>query len=90
MPIYEYTCTECSGVFDMFYPLKDWDAVPQCPDCGGPAKKNITSKILRDEPTWLDDEVRGVLQDTDDPATRPIETRTEYKRHLKDNGIVER
>jgi hypothetical protein len=49
--------------------------------------------IQRDEPTWLNDQVRGCLQDDDDIADgmeKPIETRTEYKRYLKEHGIVER
>lgn len=87
MPLYEYECTECKHNFDRFFPLSEWDNKPLCPECGKESKKVLTSNIQRDEPTWLDDTVRGVLQD---PSEKPITNRTEYKRHLKDNGIIER
>lgn len=90
MPVYEYKCQECESIFDMFFPLKEWDVKPTCPACGGESKKQLTAQIQRDEPTWLDDGVRGAIQDTDDPTTKPIENRCDYKRHLRDNGIIER
>jgi putative FmdB family regulatory protein len=89
MPVYEYECKQCDAIFDMYFPLKQWDTEPYCPDCGGKGKKVFTSNIQRDEPTWLNDDVRNSLQDPDYPRT-PIETRTQYKRFLKDNGIIER
>lgn len=89
MPLYEYQCEECTNHFDMFFPLKEWDVIPECPDCGGNGKKVLTCQIQRDEPVWLDESVRGALQDME-AGERPIENRTQYKRYLKDNGIVER
>ena len=74
----------------MYFPLKEFDTTPNCPDCGGDGVKNITCQILRDEPVWLDDGVRNAIQDMDDPATRPITNRSEYKQHLKENGIIEK
>jgi len=90
MPLYEYQCRECSNSFELYFPLQEWDVVPSCPDCGAESQKQLSAKIQREEPVWLDDETRGVLQDLDDPNTKPIENRTEYKRHLKENGIIER
>ena len=89
MPLYEYKCQKCNATFDLYFPLQEWDVQPDCPTCGGQGKKVISCHIQRDEPTWLNDEVRGCIQDTDGPH-KLIETRTDYKRHLKDNGIVER
>jgi putative FmdB family regulatory protein len=90
MPLYAYQCQKCHNHFDMFFPLKEWDITPECPDCGGQGDKILTAQIKRSEPVWLDDSVRGALQDTDDPNTRPIENRSDYNRYLKDNGIIER
>lgn len=89
MPLYEYECSQCGNHFDMFFPLREWDFTPACPDCGGEGKKVLTAQIQRDEPVWLDDSVRGSLQDIE-AGDRPIENRTQYKRYLKDNGIIER
>ena len=86
---YEYQCQKCNAIFDMFFSLKEWDVTPNCPDCGGEGKKIITAQIQRDEPVWLNDGVRDALQDRDFPH-KPIETRTDYKRYLKDTGIMER
>lgn len=90
MPIYDYECKECKHRFEEFFPLEDWDSKPDCPKCGKESRKILTAQIQRDEPVWLDDSVRGALQDTDAKNEKPITNRTEYKRYLKDNGIVER
>lgn len=50
------------------------------------AKKVVGSSILRDEPTWLPDS-RRQLQYSDE---KPFETRSEYKRYLKQHNIIER
>jgi len=87
MPLYSYECEECTNTFDMFFPLSKWDEVPCCPDCGGLGKKIITAQIQRDEPVWLNDDVRDALMDREGPH-REITTRTDYNRYLKDNGIM--
>ena len=88
MPLYRYECPNCTIEYDQFLKLADYKTPVLCPTCGRIGKKVITAQIQRDEPTWLNDEVRGCLQDTE--TEKPIETRTEYKRYLKDNGIIER
>ena len=92
MPLYEYKCEECEEIFDKFYPLKEWDAVPDCPICGGNGKKQmVVGGLELDTPTWLDDPLlQGGLQDLDDVRGKrvaPIETRTQLKRHLKENNL---
>lgn len=89
MPLYEYECDQCGNRFEFFFTIKDWNLTPNCPDCGGEGSKVFTAQIQRDEPVWLDDSVRNSLQDLES-GERPIESRVEYKRYLKDNGIVER
>jgi len=88
MPLFQYECPNCTTEYDQFLPLKQYKTPVPCPTCGRTGRKIITCHVQRDEPTWLDDSVRGCLQDTE--AEKPIETRTEYKRYLKDNGITER
>ena len=88
MPIYHYQCPNCKTEYDQFLKLAEYKTPVPCPTCGYTGKKVITAQIQRDEPTWLNDEVRGCLQDTESEA--PIENRSQYKRYLKDNGIVER
>ena len=38
MPIYEYECTSCSNVFEIFQRLTE-DPLTACPDCLGTVKK---------------------------------------------------
>lgn len=88
MPLYAYQCDKCTNKFDLIFPLREWNIKPDCPDCGGPATKLITlGGIQDDHPVWLNQSVRNQLQDTDSPHV-PIESRTQYNRHLKENGIV--
>lgn len=88
MPLYEYQCQKCTKIFDLMVPLKEWDVKPDCPGCGGKSKKLMTlGGIQDDHPVWLDNSVRNQLQDTDGPHI-PIETRTQYNKYLKDNGII--
>ena len=87
MPLYEYQCCFCDHKFEKFYKLKDCKTVPWCPECGHHGEKVFTAQIQRDEPTWLTDDVRDALMDREDPHRR-LETRTDYNRYLKDNGIM--
>ena len=89
MPLYSYQCQDCDTEFELFFPLQEWDVIPNCPDCNGVGRKIYTCQIQRDEPVWLDDSVRDAIQDRDSPH-KEIATRTDYKRYLKDNGITER
>ena len=89
MPLFDYECQNCSNEFEAFRSLAEYDKPVPCPDCGGGSQKIMTvGGIQDDHPVWLDRSVIGQLQDTDDPATRPVTTRTEYNRLLKDTGAV--
>jgi putative FmdB family regulatory protein len=86
MPLYDFHCDHCDVRFEKALPLKDWDAVQLCPHCGEETLKLITLGGIQDEhPVWLDNSIRSQIQD---PSERPIQTRTEYNRYLKENGIV--
>lgn len=89
MPLYEYKCIRCNNLFDKFLFLKDCDKPQRCPECRGKSKKQLSiGGIQDDHPVWLDGSIIRQLQDTDDPTTRPLSTRTEYNKYLKDNGIT--
>jgi len=93
MPLYDFKCMKCKKSFEKYLPLKKWDSRPECPFCGGETLKQLTIKrggTQDDHPVWLNDSVRMQIQDTDNPNIPPIETRTEYKQHLEDTGIVEK
>jgi putative FmdB family regulatory protein len=90
MPIYTYECKNCGRIFDLSLSLKNHTQQTVCEICDGDAVQILVpghGGIQDDHPTWLDHRVKGCLQD---PSDRPIESRTDYKRFLKDNGIIER
>ena len=41
MPIYEYECTSCCNVFEVFQRMTE-DSLTTCPDCSGPVKKLVS------------------------------------------------
>lgn len=87
MPLYTYECPD-HGQFDAFYRLAERADIAGCPKCGQASRRIIAlghGGIFREEPTWLDDSVRGALQD---PSEKPIETRSELKKWLKDHPNV--
>jgi putative FmdB family regulatory protein len=91
MPLYDYLCQDCENTFDKLIPLRKFKDPQSCPECGGKSKKVLTlghGGIQDDSPCWLDESIIRQLQDTDDPRTKRIETRTEYNKLLKDTGMV--
>lgn len=88
MPTYEYKCTVCSRITEKIYSMRGFPAATTCEACGNAAHKILSeATILRDEPVWLDDNLRNVIQDTE--CEQKIETRTQLNKHLKKRGIVE-
>lgn len=88
MPLYDYECRKCGYQFEKVLKISDLSSsCPLCPACGGIAKKVILlgrGGIHRDQPTWLDDASDVLL----DESEKPFESRTEWKRHLKENHIT--
>jgi putative FmdB family regulatory protein len=41
MPIYEYECTSCCNVFEVFQRMTE-DPLTSCPDCSGSVKKLVS------------------------------------------------
>ena len=87
MPLYSYECSECGKLQDRILKLAEiWKAI-KCQECGGSTKKVITlghGGIQRDEPTWLPDACEQLIPE----GQKPFETRTEYKKYLKDKNLI--
>ena len=91
MPLYDYKCSECGGEFEFYIKLSQYNKNMPCAECGGVCERILTlghGGIAVDTPAWLDNSVRAMVQDLDDPSVRPIETRQELNRYLKQNGFV--
>ena len=88
MPGYVWNCLD-HGQFDKTYRMADKPSVAPCPKCGVLCVQvPVIGGIQGDEPSWLfEKEVQGCLLK---PGDKPIENRTQYKKHLRDNGIGER
>lgn len=56
MPIYEYQCSKCNEVFEIFHKI-DEDCKVACPKCLGPAKKLIsaTNFVLKGSGFYVND-----------------------------------
>ncbi len=91
MPTYEYSC-ECGHEFEVVKKMSDYRKPEICPTCGREASKKVSvGATFGDEAAWLNDPtVRGTLQDDSEIRRNPNWSRTDYKRTLKEKGIVER
>lgn len=87
MPLYDFEC-KCGKVTEKFLGIADLrDSVP-CEDCGGEAIRVISlghGGVFRDEPVWLDHNVRKMIQGPYDKI--PITNRVQLKKHLKEHNI---
>jgi putative FmdB family regulatory protein len=93
MPIYVFECKRGHRT-DAFYKVDDCPAVIGCPKCRAAFAKKIPviGGVERQEPTWMNDQVREVLQDTDrvrKGLEAPIENRKQWKERMKERGVVE-
>ena len=90
-PLYDYKCNECDTTFEKLLPISRYKEAQDCPHCGSDAFKILVlghGGIQDDSPVWLNESIVRQLQDTDDPGLHRIETRTDYNKHLKDNGVI--
>ena len=90
LPIYEFECEseKCKNIQEAIFRVNSCPKHIKCKKCGNKAKKIISSKgaIFTDgNVIWMDSVVSQMRPDYD---KRPIETRTELKSYLKDNGLI--
>jgi putative FmdB family regulatory protein len=43
MPVYEYRCSACQGVFEKLEPISERDEHIECPACGGREARRLVS-----------------------------------------------
>ena len=84
MPVYEWYCKHCLKVTERMF------RVSECPDqikcaCGKIAKKILSrgAVLTDDNVSWLPSAIKVLQPDYE----RPIETREEYKKYLKDHNL---
>ena len=93
MPTYEYLCDSCGQKQDGFAKIADRFTPRLCP-CGGEAQFIISCPMIECDDVvnspWVRDFAKahnrqdGKRNRTGGP---PIESRTDYKRYLKDNDL---
>jgi putative FmdB family regulatory protein len=86
MPIYEYECEECGNIMEVVSKISEKPEFGVCDCCGGHAKPILSRGAIHTDGDvkWLQS-AREVLQPD---GERPIETRGEYNRYLKDNNLA--
>lgn len=88
MPIYEYECKEGHKT-EEFFPINKRRKFVACKTCKKIANRAITRHIaFESEPRWINEDVRGSLQDLSVPGTIPITSRRQLDEHLKRNNLV--
>lgn len=92
MPTYEYGCQTCGNNFEVIRKISDMRRQEHCPVCAELAPIKVSRGFTHgDEAAWLNDEqTRGALLDDSSINRNESFTRTEYKKVLKEKGIVER
>ena len=91
MPVYEYKCSSCDLVFEKTAKMSEMNKIETCPNCEAFSKLQVSvGATFGDEAPWINDDLRGSLQDPKNHREHPITTRSEYRDYLKKNEIVER
>ena len=79
MPLYEYYCADCHGVFELLRPAREASAAQPCPECDGDAPRivsNFEAFTFRDGyPRKLPDDGAywHLGQKVSSPVTGPVE-----------------
>jgi len=88
MPIYEYQCSRCKNLFELFLKMgEDCEAV--CPKCMAPARKMISaaSFVLKGSGFYVDDYPSKSLKDgkraEKEGSDKPVPIKSEEKKAPK-------
>lgn len=85
-PLYDFMCDSCGKVKEKFFHIDDCPKAILC-DCGERAKKFISAGhggIQTDgDVIWMPSAIKTLQPDHE----RPITTRMEYRRYLKEKGL---
>lgn len=86
MPVYEYQCSRCNDVFEIFHKI-DGDCKVACPKCLAPAKKLISASnfILKGSGFYVNDYPSKSRKEAGKPegTDKSASTKTEEKRAEK-------
>jgi putative FmdB family regulatory protein len=88
MPLYQYHCKKCNTTTDFFSKISEKPDFIICV-CGEESGKILSAScVIGDEmPKWMrHPEVLGSLQNS---AEKPIQSRSEYNRYIKQRGVEE-
>lgn len=92
MPLYEYKCPECGTHEEIYCRLSERPTQVPCPapGCSGFAHQIVAFRggLKTEHPNWLDDSVRWALQTEAERRKRPIQTRSDWERTLKEKNLV--
>lgn len=88
LKIFDFECYQCGHIHEEIVD-NEIQNLP-CPKCNGLSRKIITvghGGLQTDTNcTWLESACMTLLK----PGEKPLETRDEYKRYLKQNDIIEK
>jgi putative FmdB family regulatory protein len=88
MPLYEFDCPSCGNIQEEAYRIADCPNKVECDQCGKWAVKVIAvghGGIQEDSDVpWLESAIMTLQPEHE----KPIETRGEYKRYLKERNII--
>ena len=91
MPIYEYQCSHCKDVFELYHKMGE-DCGAVCPKCMAPAKKMIsaTSFVLKGSGFYVNDYPSKSLKDgkraEKEGSDKVVPIKSEGKDRLKDSS----
>lgn len=86
MPIYEYFCQNCKTTHERVFKMAEFPQEIEC-ECGKRAKKILSSSgavFTDNDVKWLESASKVLVRHHE----RPITTRTEYRKYLKDNKLA--
>jgi putative FmdB family regulatory protein len=85
MPLYDYGCTECDNVMEVFHKMDDI-VRHVCIDCKVPMQKLLTTGMVkRPDATWVAD-INGTINDLGEAQSgrqEYITTREQARDHIK-------
>lgn len=87
MPLYDYECPDCGHSVERVFTVKGKPERIGCGECGNAMNSVIIhghGGIQTETPKWLGKDVNDAILGDDD---RPVATRTEYNKILKDRKI---
>jgi len=77
MPIYEYQCTKCNNIFEVFHRIEE-EINPACPKCLGQARKILSASnfILKGSGFYVNDYPSESRKKAEKEAEKPAEKST--------------